>query len=66
MTTAPILALPDFSLKFLLETNASRGGIGAVLSQKGRPIAFFSKTLVISHQALLVYEHEMMVIFTVV
>lgn len=63
---APILALPDFSLPFELETDDCQTGIGAVLMQKGRPIAYFIEALCPRNQALSTYEKEILAIMTAV
>ncbi|XP_070035135.1 uncharacterized protein [Nicotiana tomentosiformis] len=60
LTTSPVLALPDYSTPFVVETDASGTGIGAVLMQHGYPIAFISKVLSPRHLALSVYERELL------
>lgn len=42
ITSAPILRLPDFSKPFVIETDASGSGIGAVLSQHGETVSICS------------------------
>lgn len=42
---AHVLALPKFSLPFIIETDASTKGIGVVLQHQGHPIAYVSKAL---------------------
>ncbi|XP_070022382.1 uncharacterized protein [Nicotiana sylvestris] len=60
ITSALVLALPDFSKEFTVETDASGGGIRAVLAQDNKPIAFFSKGLSDKNKALYVYERELL------
>ena len=45
LTSAPVLAFPDFSLPFEVHTDASQIALGAVLMQAGKPIQFSSRTL---------------------
>ena len=45
LMTTSILVLPDFSIIFELHSDASKVGICAILSQQGRPIAYFSEKL---------------------
>ena len=50
LLTAPILAYPDFTRDFVLETDASKQGLGAILSQlqddfKLHPLAYASRSL---------------------
>ncbi|GKB26613.1 putative mitochondrial protein [Tanacetum coccineum] len=62
MTQALVLALPNFNEEFIIETDASGYGIGAVLQQKGHLIAFLSRTLAPKHQSLYAYEKELLVV----
>lgn len=62
MTQAPVLALPDFTKPFVVECDASGNGIGAVLMQGGRPIAFLSKALAERKKQWSTYEREMFAI----
>jgi hypothetical protein len=58
LISAPVLALPDFTKEFQVETDTSTGGIGVVLMQNHHPIAYLSKALGVKEQALSTYEKE--------
>ena len=62
MTTTPILAMPNFNDTFIVETDASGNGIGAVLQQQGKPIAFMSRALGVSKCSWSTYAKEMLAV----
>ena len=43
LVTAPVLDYPDFNREFVLETNASLEGLGAMLSQQDETSKFQSQ-----------------------
>jgi len=66
MAHTPVLTLPDFKEQFVVETDASDIGIGAVLMQKGQPIAYLSKALAQHHKHLSIYEKEFLALIMAV
>lgn len=62
MTTTPTLAMPNFNDSFTIETYASSEGIGAVLSQQGKPMAFMSRALRMAKKSWFTYAKEMLAI----
>jgi len=68
VTTAPILASPQDSEPFCIETDSSDFASGAVLSQqlpkeeKWHPVAFYSKSLSPVERNYKIYDKEMLTI----
>lgn len=62
MASVPVLALPDFLKPFVIEINASSHGLGAVLMQHQRPIAYSSQVLPSRARSRSIYEKELMAI----
>jgi len=62
MTTTPTLARPNFQQPFTIESNAFGEGIGAVLTQQRKPIAFMSRALGVSKLSRSIYAKEMLAI----
>ncbi|KAL5779345.1 hypothetical protein ACOSQ2_010082 [Xanthoceras sorbifolium] len=62
MTSTSTLAMPNFNEPFVIESDASGEGIGAVLTQQNRLIAFMSRALGVTKQSWSTYAKEMLVI----
>ena len=69
LSTSPILSFPDFSLPFILDTDACQCGIGAVLSQihkdgTERVVAFASRAMSKSERKYSVTQQELLAAVT--
>ncbi|XP_049513828.1 uncharacterized protein K02A2.6-like [Dermacentor silvarum] len=62
LTKAPVLAFFNPKKPFVLSVDASQLGVGAVLMQDGRPIAFSSRSLTEAQQNYAQIEKEMLAI----
>ena len=71
LVTAPVLAFPDYSRPFVLDTDASETGVGAVLSQvqddgSERVIAYGSRVLTRPERRYCVTRKELLAVVTYV
>ena len=60
LTSAPVLALPDPGKPFELVCDASGFGLGAVLLQQERPVAYYSRKMTSAERNYVVTEQELL------
>ncbi|KAL3518640.1 hypothetical protein ACH5RR_021229 [Cinchona calisaya] len=66
MSNTHALTLPNFSKPFVVKTNTSYSGIGALPIQDKRPIAYLGKSLNQRNLGLSIYEKELLALMTTV
>ena len=62
LMSAPVMALPDPTLPFEVVTDACQTGIGAVLLQEGRPVAFTGRLLTPAEQRYTTTDQELLAV----
>lgn len=62
LTTAHVLALPDPKLPYKLVTDSCGFGIGAVLMQESKPIAFYSRKMSKAERNYVNHEQELLAV----
>lgn len=60
MSIAPVLSLPDFTKVFIIKCDVCANGVGTILIEGQRPLAFLSQALKGRNLQLSIYKNELM------
>ena len=63
LIVATPLAIPQSGVTFVLTTDASKFAIGSVIKQKGRPLAYYSRTLTDTEKRYSTFDREFLAIY---